>query len=74
MTTLAGANLATSDNWSSDDAALKAASESVGAFPFAPGSKGATLLIELPPGLYTVVVRGANATTGIALVETYELP
>jgi len=72
--TVAGASLATNDNWNSNDAALKAASESVGAFPFAPGSKDAALLIELPPGLYTVVVRGANATTGIALVETYELP
>jgi unsaturated rhamnogalacturonyl hydrolase len=38
------------------------------------GSKDAALLIELPSGLYTVVVRGANNTTGIALVETYELP
>jgi len=74
VTTLAGASLATSDNWNSNDAALKAAGESVGAFPFAPGSKDAALLIELPPGLYTVVVRGANNTTGIALVETYELP
>jgi hypothetical protein len=74
VTTLAGASLATSDNWNSNDVALTTASQSVGAFPFAPGSKDAALLIELPPGLYTVVVRGTNNTTGIALVETYELP
>jgi hypothetical protein len=74
VTTLAGASLATSDNWNSNDVALTTASQSAGAFPFTPGSKDAALMIELPPGLYTVIVRGANNTTGIALVETYELP
>ena len=74
VTTLAGASLATNDDWDSNDAALRTAGESVGAFPFTPGSKDAALLIELPPGLYTAIVRGANNTSGIALVEAYELP
>jgi hypothetical protein len=28
----------------------------------------------LPPGNYTAIVRGKNNTTGVALVELYELP
>jgi hypothetical protein len=27
----------------------------------------------LPPGLYTVIVRGKNDTTGLASVEAYQL-
>jgi hypothetical protein len=32
------------------------------------------VLASLTPGLYTAVVRGKNDTTGIALVEAYNLP
>ena len=28
----------------------------------------------IPPGNYTAVVRGKNSTTGVALVELYNLP
>jgi hypothetical protein len=31
------------------------------------------ILTTLDPGLYTAIVRGVNATTGIALVEAYDL-
>jgi uncharacterized delta-60 repeat protein len=31
------------------------------------------ILMTLEPGLYTAIVRGANDTTGIALVEAYDL-
>ena len=30
-------------------------------------------LVRLEPGAYTAVVTGANDTTGIALIEVYEL-
>jgi hypothetical protein len=31
------------------------------------------ILSSLPPGLYTAIVAGTNATTGVALVEAYDL-
>jgi len=32
------------------------------------------ILATLDPGSYTAVVRGKNNTTGIALVEVYQMP
>jgi hypothetical protein len=37
-------------------------------------SRDAALLVTLPPALYTVHVAGKNATTGVALLEIYEVP
>jgi N-acetylneuraminic acid mutarotase len=31
------------------------------------------IIVELPPGNYTAIVRGVNDTTGVALVEVYDL-
>jgi N-acetylneuraminic acid mutarotase len=31
------------------------------------------IIAELPPGSYTAIVRGVNSTTGVALVEAYDL-
>lgn len=45
----------------------------VGAFPLQPTSEDAILLVTLDPGLYSAVVSGENGTTGIALVEAYEV-
>lgn len=65
---------ASNDDWAGTSA-LKAAFASVGAFAFAiDGSRDAALVVELPPGAYTATVTGANDTTGVALVEVYELP
>ena len=63
--------IATNDDWSADVAASTAA---VGAFPFAPGSPDAALVLSLDPGAYTAQVAGSGDTTGNALVEIYELP
>ena len=69
-----GVRLAENFGWSagSDAAAVAAATAAVGAFAFAPGSADAALLVTLPPGGYTAVVRSA-AGTGSVLVEAYEL-
>ncbi len=69
--------IAQNDNWSADAtaaAAVSAAETTTGAFHLQPGSKDAALLMTLAPGLYTVHVAGANNTTGVALVEIYEVP
>jgi hypothetical protein len=41
---------------------------------YAPGDPNDSAIIaELPAGNYTAIVRGANNTTGVALVEVYDL-
>jgi endonuclease G len=68
--------IATNAGWaaSPDAAALADAARSAGAFPFAAGSADAALLATLAPGAYTAQATGVNNTTGIALLEIYELP
>src|SRR5204863_303013 len=39
--------------------------------PTAPSESA--IIAELPPGNYTAIVRGVNNTTGVALVEVYDL-
>ena len=56
------------DNWRSDQQAEIAASS------IAPtDDREPAIVATLPPGNYTAVVRGAGNTTGIALVEMYDL-
>jgi sugar lactone lactonase YvrE len=62
--------VATNDNWDGATATT-AAFARAGAFNLALGSRDAAVLCELPAGSYSVVVTGA--TTGLALVEVYDL-
>lgn len=66
------------DDWSTrpDAAAIRAAASQVGAFPLAEGSRDAALLVELPPGPYTVSIEAAGSTSGVGevLVEVYSVP
>lgn len=52
---------------------LISASQSVAAFALPADSRDAALLLTLPRGAYTAQVSGVNNTTGIALIEVYEL-
>jgi hypothetical protein len=61
--------IAQNDGWS-NDAAIAAAGERVGAFKLAGGSRDSALLVTLPPGAYTAQV-GATGS-GIALLEVYD--
>ncbi len=61
------------DNWGGG-AALVSAFTSVGAFNLPAASLDSALLVTLPPGTYTAQVLGAGNSTGVALVEVYELP
>lgn len=55
--------------------ALKNAFSAVGAASLsADSSKDAAVLVTLEPGVYSAQVSGENGTTGVALVEIYELP
>ena len=64
------------DNWETgnDVALITAATTKVGAFPVTSGSKDAVLLLNLPPGTYNATVSGVGGTTGVGLVEVYEVP
>ncbi|MEO7600133.1 MAG: immunoglobulin domain-containing protein [Opitutus sp.] len=62
------------DNWGSEAAVNAEAFAQVGAFPLALDSKDAALLVTLPPGAYTALVNDVNGSTGVALVELYEVP
>jgi len=64
------------DNWSvgNDPALITAASSLSGAFALPANSKDSAMLVTLPPGTYTAIVSGSGGTTGVALVEVYEVP
>ncbi|HEU5078606.1 MAG TPA: immunoglobulin domain-containing protein [Opitutaceae bacterium] len=68
--------VATNDNWDTGDGAADtaAAIAKVKATDLKAGSKDAALAVSLVPGAYTVVVRGVNGTTGVAIAEVYEVP
>jgi hypothetical protein len=53
--------------------ALTAAFTQVGAFPLVADSADSALLVTLPPGAYTAQLSGASATTGLGLLEIYEV-
>ena len=67
----AGTRITENDNWA---ASLAPTFGAVGAFGLTVGSRDAALLTTLPPGSYSVQVRGADGGTGEALVEIYEVP
>ena len=74
-----GVVIASNDNWGtpigsgSDAAALGSAFALAGAFPFATGSLDSALIANVPPGAYTVLVSGNAGSTGVALVEVYDI-
>jgi hypothetical protein len=63
--------IAENDNW---DSAIASLFEQVGAFPLPNGSHDAALFITLPPGSYTAQVTGVGNSTGVALIEVYDIP
>jgi hypothetical protein len=64
--------VAANDNWGGT-AELQAAFTQAAAFALPAGSNDAAVVVQLPPGGYTVVVSGVGNTTGTALVEIYDL-
>jgi len=56
------------------DLTLTAVSGLVGAFSLSANSSDSVLLVTLPPGGYTAQLSGVNGSTGIGLLEIYEVP
>jgi len=72
--------LARNDNWgtpsdtrAADGILLKNAFESVGAFAFPAGSKDAAIIADLAPGNYGIQASGTAGTSGISIIEVYDL-
>jgi hypothetical protein len=76
LTTATGAPIATNTRWNNapNAAEIATAATQVGAFPLPANSADAVLLMALTPGTYTAQLTGAAGTSGIALLEIYELP
>jgi hypothetical protein len=72
-----GALIASNDNWQHTIIGGIITSDQVPAIRasgHAPTqSSESAIIAELPPGNYTAIVRGVNNTTGVALVEVYDL-
>ncbi len=64
-----GAIVASNDNWQETQAGYFT---SAGLAPA--DDREAAIFASLPAGSYTAIVRGANATTGIGLIEAYNIP
>ena len=64
-----GSVIATNDNWQDDNNAIDV--QRNGLAP--PNALDSAIVLRLPAGAYTAVVRGANGATGNALVEVYHL-
>jgi hypothetical protein len=59
---------------SPDAVAITGASADAGAFTLTAGANDAALLVSVVPGLYTAQVTSADGSTGVALIEFYEVP
>ena len=67
-----GMELMGNDNW--EDIQGQDVIDAWGGSPnLAAGSLSAAAILTLNPGSYTAIVRGKNETTGVALVEVYDL-
>lgn len=69
-----GTRIATNNDWGDGSGATAATFASVGLPLLPPSSKDAALLVTLLPGPYTAHVYGTGDTTGVALIEVYEMP
>lgn len=67
--------VASNDNWGTGTnvASLNSAFTQSGAFAFAAGSKDAAVITDLAPGSYSIQVSGVGESTGLALVEVYDI-
>ena len=72
-----GALIASNHNWVQTIIGGIITTDQVAAIPVSgyasSDRRESAIFAELPPGSYTAIVRGVNNTTGVALVEVYDL-
>ena len=67
--------IATNDEWTQTTPSFQTLGTrflQLGAFPLDNGSHDAAILINLSPGAYTAIVKSADPTAGVGLIEIYE--
>jgi outer membrane protein assembly factor BamB len=66
-------SIITNDNWKTDDGTGQSQENEIRATQLAPvDDRESAMLVSLPPGSYTAIVRGKDSATGIGLVEVYD--
>lgn len=67
--------IAENNGWTNttNASAITAAGNSVSAFPLASGSADSAMLLTLPAGAYSCEMSGINGTTGVGMIEVYEI-
>ena len=80
ITNSLGTSLASNDNWgtpsdtrAADTLGLTNAFGLAGAFTFPAGSKDSAVLLDLAPGNYGIQVSGNEGSSGLAIIEAYDL-
>ena len=69
-----GATLATNDNWRINDQTGQSQQAEIDETTIPPTNDLESALVAiLAPGNYTAIVRGKNSSTGVGLVEVYNL-
>jgi hypothetical protein len=69
-----GATIATNDNWKINDQTQQSQEALVRSSTIAPSNDlEAAIVATLPPGPSTAIVRGKNNSTGVGLIEVYNL-
>jgi hypothetical protein len=69
-----GTTIATNDNWKINDQTGQSQEADISATTIPPANDlESAILVTLPPDNYTAIVRGKNNTTGVGLVEAYNL-
>lgn len=71
-----GHEIGNNDSWwqAANLADIEASRATVGAFPLPAQSNDAAMFVTLEPGLYTAEIEGVVGSSGIAMVELYEVP
>ncbi|MGH7994718.1 MAG: hypothetical protein ACREFX_00025 [Opitutaceae bacterium] len=68
-----GAVITSNAGWNNDPI-LASAAQATGAFALDYNTFDSAVLVSLVPGAYTAQVTGTGSTTGVALLEIYEVP
>ena len=69
-----GTTVASNDNWKTNDQTQQSQESTIRATTLAPPNDSeAAIVATLSQGAYTAIVRGKNNTTGVGLVEVYNL-
>jgi PKD repeat protein len=69
-----GATIATNDNWKTDDQTGQSQQAQIEGTSIPPqDDRESAILKSLPPGNYTAILRGKDGSTGVAVIEAYDI-